>query len=133
MAKHLDPYEQFIISREEAGDDPREIRRKLRQCATHRCGCGKPATKLCDREIARCGETAEALICSRPICSGCAVWAGTKFFSGPAGGIDTEDFCPGHAVRSKVSLVSAWDIRRLEKLGRGIVFRAGSPVCAEVD
>jgi hypothetical protein len=58
-----------------------------RRTAPKRCGCGKPATRLCDHSTNKSGGT-----CDRPLCDACAVR------------IDADhDLCPKHAAARATS------------------------------
>src|ERR1017187_4908804 len=96
----LDPYEQFVLDRMNAGDSPKEICSRLMVvgCAPKCHYCEWPSTKLCDFRIARCVATMEELVCSTPMCSKHARTFGTAFYCGFPGGcqVDSEDFCPDH-------------------------------------
>jgi hypothetical protein len=53
--------------------------------------CDRPAAYLCDF-LLRGGRT-----CDRPLCEAHRHFRGAVFFCGEEGGLDSRDFCPGHA------------------------------------
>jgi len=65
--------------------------------------CGKPASRLCDYEIAMIpawhskGNKPELITCDAEICDECATVKSRTFFSGDIYWIDSHDHCPDHA------------------------------------
>jgi hypothetical protein len=77
-----------------------------------RCGCGKPATRLCDslRPLAP-GELRSLRdpppTCDEPLCEDCATQVGVSFACGESGcDCDSVDLCPAHAPPPQFKVIA---------------------------
>jgi hypothetical protein len=69
------------------GGSPAIVCSRGRQ-ARRRCGCGRPATLLCDYPVPH-GEVRKVSTCDAPICRKCAASVGPDL-----------DYCPKHQERA---------------------------------